>query len=256
MPRTFVARVAAIAPDFIFSFYYRRMLSPALLATARRGAFNMHGSLLPQYRGRAPVNWAVLNGEAETGATLHEMVAKPDAGDIVDAASACRSARTTPRARCSARSTLAAERAARRVLPSLLAGDRAADPQDLAAGSLLRRPHARGRAHRLERDRAREIHDLVRAVAPPYPGAFPRLARAASRAAHAARSTRARMPAPPSRRDLRRRRRALRRAPATDAASRCSTPTATARVHRCGAARSALQRRLVQFGLLLKASSP
>ena len=79
----FVARVAALAPDFIFSFYYRKMLAPALLATARRGALNMHGSLLPRYRGRAPVNWAVLNGERETGATLHYMVAKPDAGDIV-----------------------------------------------------------------------------------------------------------------------------------------------------------------------------
>ena len=60
------------------------MLAPPLLATASRGAFNMHGSLLPKYRGRAPVNWAVLHGERETGATLHEMVDKPDAGRIVD----------------------------------------------------------------------------------------------------------------------------------------------------------------------------
>src|SRR5438132_4793226 len=60
------------------------MLPPEVLALARKGAFNMHGSLLPKYRGRAPVNWAVLMGETETGATLHEMVAKPDAGRIVD----------------------------------------------------------------------------------------------------------------------------------------------------------------------------
>ena len=72
------------APDFLFSFYYRRMLPPALLALARRGAYNMHGSLLPKYRGRVPVNWAILLGETETGATLHEMVEKPDAGRIVD----------------------------------------------------------------------------------------------------------------------------------------------------------------------------
>src|SRR6478752_10484662 len=78
-----VARVAAARPDFIFSFYYRRMLAPALLALAPRGALNMHGSLLPNYRGRAPVNWAVLNGERHTGATLHYMDEKPDAGDIV-----------------------------------------------------------------------------------------------------------------------------------------------------------------------------
>src|SRR5258708_34740543 len=62
------------------------MLPPQILATAKRGAFNMHGSLLPKYRGRAPVNWAVLKGESETGATLHEMTAKPDAGRIVDQA--------------------------------------------------------------------------------------------------------------------------------------------------------------------------
>ena len=55
-----------------------------MIAVARRGALNMHGSLLPRYRGRAPVNWAVLHGETETGATLHYMVARADAGDIVD----------------------------------------------------------------------------------------------------------------------------------------------------------------------------
>src|SRR5258708_34817820 len=60
------------------------MLPVSLLKLAKRGAFNMHGSLLPKYRGRAPVNWAVLHGETETGATLHEMVEKPDAGRIVD----------------------------------------------------------------------------------------------------------------------------------------------------------------------------
>src|SRR2546427_13119377 len=60
------------------------MLGAALLAIPRRGAFNMHGSLLPKYRGRVPVNWAIIHGETETGATLHEMMEKPDAGRIVD----------------------------------------------------------------------------------------------------------------------------------------------------------------------------
>jgi len=76
--------VSRLTPDFLFSFYYRHMLPRELLATARRGAYNVHGSLLPKYRGRVPVNWAVLMGERETGATLHEMVEKPDAGGIVD----------------------------------------------------------------------------------------------------------------------------------------------------------------------------
>ena len=79
-----VARVRALAPEFVFSFYYRQLLGRALLEIPRRAALNLHGSLLPRYRGRAPVNWAVIRGETETGATLHHMVEKPDAGDIVD----------------------------------------------------------------------------------------------------------------------------------------------------------------------------
>ena len=74
----------SVQPDFLFSFYYRSLLGPPLLAAARRGALNMHGSLLPKYRGRAPVNWAILRGERETGATLHYMVERADSGDIVD----------------------------------------------------------------------------------------------------------------------------------------------------------------------------
>ena len=79
-----VARCRATAPDFLFSAYYRQMLKAPLLALPRRGAFNLHGSLLPKYRGRVPVNWAVLHGEQETGATLHVMDIKPDHGDIVE----------------------------------------------------------------------------------------------------------------------------------------------------------------------------
>ena len=68
-----MARIRGLHPDFLFSFYYRSMLAPALLAQARMGALNMHGSLLPKYRGRAPTNWAVLHGETRTGMTLHRM---------------------------------------------------------------------------------------------------------------------------------------------------------------------------------------
>src|SRR5919108_4409526 len=79
-----VERVREIAPDFLFSFYYRNMIRKVVLDIPRMGALNLHGSYLPRYRGRVPVNWAVINGETETGATLHHMVEKPDAGDIVD----------------------------------------------------------------------------------------------------------------------------------------------------------------------------
>ena len=70
----FIGQLQALRPDFFFSFYYRLMLKPALLAIPTRGAYNMHGSLLPRYRGRVPVNWALIHGEKETGATLHRMV--------------------------------------------------------------------------------------------------------------------------------------------------------------------------------------
>src|SRR5262245_59678147 len=78
-----VDRIGTLEPHYLLSFYYRSMLGEPLLRCARWGALNMHGSLLPKYRGRAPVNWAILNGERETGATLHYMVSKPDAGAIV-----------------------------------------------------------------------------------------------------------------------------------------------------------------------------
>ncbi|OYV99544.1 MAG: hypothetical protein B7X11_05340, partial [Acidobacteria bacterium 37-65-4] len=78
------ALVASYAPDFIFSFYFRFMIPPEVLEIAKRGALNLHGSLLPRYRGRAPANWVLVNGEQETGVSLHYMVAKPDAGELVD----------------------------------------------------------------------------------------------------------------------------------------------------------------------------
>ena len=163
-------KLASLAPDFLFSFYYRHMLPAAILGCARRGAYNVHGSLLPKYRGRVPVNWAILNGERETGATLHEMVAKPDAGRIVDrmAVPILPDDRAIEVFR---KVTVAAEIVLDRALPSLLDGTARPMPQDLSQGSYFggRRPED----GRIDWSRgAREIHDLVRAVAPPYPGAF------------------------------------------------------------------------------------
>lgn len=164
------ARVRTLAPDFIFSFYYRRMLPPQVLACAARGAYNMHGSLLPKYRGRVPVNWAVLHGERETGATLHEMVAKPDAGRIVDRQAVPILPDDTA-AEVLAKVTVAAEIVLDRALPALLTGTATLLPQDLAAGSYFR--GRRPEDGRIDWTRSHaEIHNLVRAVAPPYPGAF------------------------------------------------------------------------------------
>lgn len=126
--------IADARPEFIFSFYYRHMLPVDLLALAPRGAYNMHGSLLPKYRGRVPTNWAVLNGETETGATLHEMAAKPDAGAIVGQTAVPILPDDTA-AQVFDKVTVAAEQTLWRVLPALLAGEAPHLPNDLAAGS-------------------------------------------------------------------------------------------------------------------------
>ena len=162
--------VAKAAPDFIFSFYYRHMLPVALLALARRGAYNMHGSLLPKYRGRVPTNWAVINGETETGATLHEMAAKPDAGAIV-AQTPVPILPDDTAARVFDKTVVAAEQTLWRVLPALLAGEAPHLPNDLAAGSYYggRKPED-GRIDWTQP--AQRVYNLIRAVAPPYPGAF------------------------------------------------------------------------------------
>ena len=165
-----VERVRSSAPDLLFSFYYRRMLGPGLLSLPRLGAYNVHGSLLPKYRGRAPVNWAILHGEVETGATLHEMVEKPDAGRVVDRERVPILPNDIAR-EVFDKVTVAAEIVLERSLPALLAGTVRLEPQDLAAGSYFGRRLPEDGAIDSEWPATR-IHNLVRAVAPPYPGAF------------------------------------------------------------------------------------
>ncbi len=163
-------QLGQLAPDFLFSFYYRSLLKAPLLASARRGALNMHGSLLPKYRGRAPVNWAILNGERETGATLHYMVERADAGDIVDQLAIPILEDDDARA-VFAKVTVAAETILARSLPGLIAGSAPRRPQPVAPGQYFgRRTPEDGRID--WRWPARRIHDLVRAVAPPFPSAF------------------------------------------------------------------------------------
>lgn len=165
-----VARVRACAPDFLFSFYYRHLLSPALLEVPRRGAYNMHGSLLPRYRGRAPVNWAVLRGERETGASLHRMVARADAGDLVGQTRVPILPNDTA-VKVFHKVTWAAEQVLDGCLPALLDGRAEHTPLDLSRGNYCgrRRPDD----GRVDWGRpAWDVHNLIRAVAPPYPGAF------------------------------------------------------------------------------------
>jgi methionyl-tRNA formyltransferase len=165
-----VEQIRALQPDFLFSFYYRLMLKPSLLSVPPRGAFNMHGSLLPKYRGRVPVNWAIIHGERETGATLHEMLVKPDAGRIA-AQQAVPILPDDTAFQVFNKVTIAAEIALDAALPKLVSGTVELHEQNLAAGSYFKGRCAED--GRIDWNQpALAVHNLIRAVAPPYPGAF------------------------------------------------------------------------------------
>ncbi|MDN0076020.1 formyltransferase [Crenobacter sp. SG2303] len=165
-----LAAVEAAKPDFLFSFYYRHMLKAPLLKVAPRGSFNMHGSLLPKYRGRVPTNWAVIHGETETGATLHVMNEKPDNGAIVDQFAVPILPNDTAQ-EVFDKVTVAAELVLWRCLPGLLDGTAQFTVQDLSQGGYFG-------GRKAEDGRiaagigAKQLHDFVRAVTHPYPGAF------------------------------------------------------------------------------------
>lgn len=158
------------APDLMFSFYYRNMIPVSVLNIPRLGAFNMHGSFLPKYRGRAPINWVVLNGETQTGATLHVMVNKPDAGDIIDQESVNIGLDDTA-AEVQSRVTRAAVNVIARQIDNLKAGKAPRIPQDETQASYFGRRCAEDGKIDWKWPALR-IHNLVRAVTHPFPGAF------------------------------------------------------------------------------------
>ena len=168
-PAEVLERIRGCRPDFLFSFYYRSMLKAPLLALAPRGALNMHGSLLPKYRGRVPINWAIIHGERETGATLHYMTEKPDAGDIVAQTPVPILPDDTAKDVFD-QVTLAAAAMLERVLPTLVDGTAPRIAQNLRHGSYFGGRRPEDGIIDWSRD-ATSIHNLVRAVAPPYPGA-------------------------------------------------------------------------------------
>jgi len=165
-----VEQIRALQPDWLFSFYYRHMLGQALLDIPAKGAINLHGSLLPRYRGRVPINWAVIHGEKECGASLHRMEIKPDAGALIDQQAVPVLPNDTAH-EVFQKVTCAAEILLMRALPALLDGSARETPLQLAGGSYFggRKPED-GRIDWSQP--AVQIHNLVRAVAPPYPPAF------------------------------------------------------------------------------------
>ena len=165
-----IERIRAMKPDFIFSFYYRNMLGRELLAIPKKGAINLHGSLLPKYRGRCPINWAVLNGEKETGVTLHYMTEKPDAGDILAQEKFAVAAADTA-LDVHEKAAKAAAVLLKKALPKLKKGTLKGIRQDDEKATYYggRKP-ADGVIDFTKS--AAEIRNLVRAVTRPYPGSF------------------------------------------------------------------------------------
>jgi len=163
-----VAKLRELSCDLILSAAYRTLIPDTVLAAARLGGFNLHGSLLPFYRGCAPVNWMVLNGETRGGVTLHVMEARPDRGPIV----------------AQHEFPIGPENTGFDVLLQVAHGAGLLVDQHLPAildGTATRTPQGRGTyfGRRGPEDgrinfasTAEEIVNLVRAVTRPYPGAF------------------------------------------------------------------------------------
>ena len=165
-----VERIRAMEPEVIFSFYYRNMLKSDLLDIPPKGCINLHGSLLPKYRGRVPINWVLINGESETGVTLHYMTAKPDAGNIIAqeriAIEDCDTAKTLHLKAAKASGELLAK-----TLPAIKAGNAPSIAQNNEDATYF---GGRGPADgEIDWTRsATAVRNLVRGVTAPYPGAF------------------------------------------------------------------------------------
>ncbi len=168
-----IEKIRNISPEVIFSFYYRNLLSRDILMIPSVGSFNLHGSLLPAYRGRCPVNWVLVKGEQRTGVTLHHIIEAPDAGDIVGQKEVLiefeDTAATLYQKLCVKAKELLGE-----VLPLIKKGIAPRVAQNLKQGSYY--------GGRTPEDGkidwswpVMQIFNLVRAVTEPYPGAFTHL---------------------------------------------------------------------------------
>ena len=165
-----IQRIKNMDPDIIFSFYYRNMVKPAILDIPTNGCLNLHGSLLPKYRGRCPVNWALINGEKQTGVTLHYMTPRPDDGDIVSQKKIAISDDDTAKTLHEKLTKISADMLDE-ILPQIKGGTPPRRPQDHSKATYYggRRPRDGEIDWSMS---SKEIRNLVRAVTQPYPGAF------------------------------------------------------------------------------------
>ena len=165
-----IQRINELSPDIIFSFYYRNLIGPSILDITPAGCLNLHGSLLPRYRGKCPINWVLINGEKETGITLHYMTPRPDDGDIVCCKRIEISDEDTAKS-LHEKTAVASSEMLDEILPLIKHGAAPRHPQDNAKATYFsgRNPED----GEIDWDKtAYEVRNLIRAVTPPYPGAF------------------------------------------------------------------------------------
>jgi len=166
--RSMLDWVRGIRPDIVFSFHYDHRIPRTIRGVPRLGAYNLHESLLPRWRGPCPIPFVILHGERESGVSLHEMVEEFDAGDVVAQVRFPVGPRET--ATTLFRKALAAARVClRRSVPVLLEERAPHAPQDGAGATVtpsIARHRAVNRAASVER-----FDRTVRAFTHPYPGA-------------------------------------------------------------------------------------
>ncbi len=163
----FIHRLQAVEADFFVVVAYGRILSRAILEIPRVCAVNVHGSLLPRYRGAAPIHWAVIRGEKTTGVTIIRMNERMDAGDILS----CQSTPILPDDTAETlRQRLMAMGAG--LLVSTLRAWSSVRPRPQDEAQVTLAPKLTRETGRIHWDRpAQEVHNLVRGVLP-WPGAY------------------------------------------------------------------------------------
>lgn len=165
-----VATLKVLAPDLVFCVGWTQLLRREILRLPRLGSVGFHASRLPLYRGRAPVNWAIIHGEKETGNTMMLLDEGVDTGDIL-------AQRRFPIADDDTCATIydkvsrSEDEMIREVLPMIREGRMPRTPQDHAAATVM--PRRRPEDGVIDwKKTTKQLHDWVRALTHPYPGAF------------------------------------------------------------------------------------
>ena len=162
--------LCALGPDVVFVIGWHQIVRPTALKTARVGMVGAHAALLPHNRGSAPINWALIRGERQTGNSLIWLAEDVDAGRIIDQTVIPITAYDTC-ATLYEQVALSNREMLLRLVPRLLAGERPGRPQPHTGERVL--PRRRPADGRLDWSRpSQAVYDFVRALTRPYPGAF------------------------------------------------------------------------------------